>query len=152
LRAAAAALCVLLAATGARAADWCFDSISPPNPAPPNDPDILVVASDFKMPKKGKCKPISGFEVGFSNQTFPRPASGSACLDTAGTHLHVGIVIHSAKGPAPVETDSEIHFHMYVPYPALEGGQVYLRRDLPGLGVEREDGRVAKCALRVPIP
>lgn len=147
----AAAFLALFVASGSAAADWCFDSVSPDNPAPPEDPDILVVAGGFKLPKKGKCRPIVGFDVGYTNQVFPRPASGTACLDSAGTRLHVGIVIHATMVPGTT-TDSEIHFHMSLPYPALEGGDVYLRRDVPFLGLVREDGRVGKCALKVPIP
>jgi hypothetical protein len=147
-----AAAAVALSAHGAAARDWCFNSTSPENPAPPSNPDILVVAQGFKMPKKGRCSAITGFDVGYANQTFPRPATGTACLDSAGAHLHVGIQVMATKGPVPIATDSEIHVHMYVPYPALANGEIYIRRDVPPLSVERTDVLIGPCGFKVPIP
>ena len=152
LRALSAAAAILLAAQTAAAADWCFNSTSPPNPAPIDDPDILVVAKHFKLPKPGDCRPINGFDVGNSDQTFPRPATGTACLDSAGAKLHVGIVIHATSGPAPINTDTVVNVHMVLPYPALTGGEVYFRRDLPFNSGMRTDGLVGPCGSKFPIP
>lgn len=143
---------LLLHAAPAHAVDWCFNSTSPPNPAPTSDPDILVVAQRFKTPRKGQCQAIVGYDIGYSNSTFPRPASGTACVDSAGTRMHVGIVIHATKGPAPINTDAEIHVHMNLPYPALTGGEVYIRRDVPLLAQVRSDGLVGRCGFPIPIP
>jgi len=143
---------IALLTTGvAHAGDFCFNSTSPPNPAPPSDPDILVFAQKFRLPKKGKCAAIVGWDSGYFNGTFPRPASGTACLNSAGTRLHVGIMLHAVQIPS-VTTDAEIHVHMSLPYPALQGGDVYIRRDLPGLGAVRTDGVAGPCGFNAPIP
>lgn len=128
------------------AGDFCFNSTSPPNPAPSDNPDILVFAQNFRVPAKGKCKPIVGVDMGYFNQTFPRPASGTACLNSAGTRLHVGIMIHAVYVPS-ITTDSEIHVHMNLPYPALTGGDVYIRQDFPFLSRVRTDGVAGPCGF-----
>jgi hypothetical protein len=49
-------LTVALLVTGvAHAGDFCFNSTSPPNPAPPTNPDIVVVAQKLRLPRPGKC-------------------------------------------------------------------------------------------------
>jgi hypothetical protein len=151
-RTAIVAAFVLLSVGLAHGKDYCFNSTSPPNPAPHDDPDILVIAKRFTFPRPGDCRPIVGFDVGMTNQTFPRPASGSACLNSAGTKLHVGIMLHGAAGPPEIYTDSEIHVHMVVPYPALSGGAVYIRQDLPGISIQRSDAVVGPCGFSFPVP
>jgi hypothetical protein len=132
------------------AGDFCFNTSSPSHT--PDEPSLIVVAQKFKVPRPGKCAAIVGFEYASTNFTFPRPASGTACTNSAGALLHVGIMIHAAKGPPPVNTDSEIHLHMILDYPTLATGQVYIRRDLPLLSNERSNGFAGPCGLPVSIP
>jgi hypothetical protein len=131
---------------------FCFNSTSPPNPAPPEDPDILVVAQNFVKPAKGTCRAIVGYEGGTTTFTFPRPASGTACLNSAGTTMHVGIIIHAAAGPPPVGTNTAIHVHMKLPYPGLSGGDVYIRQDLRFFSQQRTDGVAGPCGFRMFVP
>jgi hypothetical protein len=145
------AVFVLFATSVSYAGDFCFNSTSPPNPASPDNPDILVLAQNFRVPAKGKCKAIVGWDTGYFNGTFPRPASGTACLNSAGTRLHVGIMLHAVRVPS-VTTDSEIHVHMNLPYPALQGGDVYIRQDLPFRSLLRNDGVAGPCGFNFPIP
>ncbi len=144
---------LLLFSCNASAGDFCFNSTSPPNPAPPTNPDILVIAQKFSVPGKGKCKAIVGWDAGYSNQTIPRPASGTACLNSAGTTLEVGIVIHLS---AVVPYGEEIFVQMRLPYPALINGLVYLRRtsrDAGGyLEQVRTDGVAGPCGFNFSIP
>lgn len=135
---------ILVTAGAAQAKDFCFNA--------PTTPYFIVVAQNFRVPRPGKCAAIVGFEYGSTNFTFPRPASGTACTDSAGTLLHVGIMIHAAWGPNPVNTDSEIHLHMKLVYPALSSGEVYVRRDLPFLSDTTTAGFAGPCGLPVSIP
>jgi hypothetical protein len=119
---------LVLPAPRVHAGEWCFNSTSIPNPAPPDDPDILIVAQKFKTPKKGKCQVIVGYDVGTYDQTFARPVSGTACLDSAGTLLHVGAIIHVSAGADPPYThDPQINLEMTIPFPALTGGRLHFR-------------------------
>lgn len=135
------------------AGDFCFNSTSPPNPAPPTNPDILVIAQKFSVPGKGKCKAIIGWDTGYSNQTIPRPASGTACLNSAGTRLDVGFVIHLHPH---VQMGEEIFVTMILPYPSLKDGQVLLHRSsqTPGwsLNLFRTDGVAGPCGFNFSIP
>ena len=146
VRSTALVLALVLVAGVAHAKDFCFNSSSP------SGLDFVVVAQRFRVPRPGNCAPIVGFEFGTTNFTFPRPASGTACTDSAGTRLHVGIMIHSAYGPPPISTDSEIHMHMNLPYPALTDGPTYIRRDLPLLAELRPDGFAGPCGFPITIP
>jgi hypothetical protein len=138
-------LAVLLAAGSAHAAgDFCFNTAT--------SPYYVVVAQRFKVPRPGKCAAIVGFEYGSTGFTFPRPVSGTACTDSAGTLLHVGIMIHAASGPSPVNTDSEIHVHMKLAYPGLATGDVYVRRDLPLLSLTGTAGFAGPCGIPITIP
>lgn len=137
------AAAVLLATTTAHARDFCFNSSSVA-------PAVLVVAKDFKLPRKGKCKPIVGWDAGSYGFAVPRPASGTACLNTAGDTLHVGVTIHATWSES--NADEPLQVHMRLPYPALTGGRVYLRQNLPVLISERYDGFAADCGYTIPIP
>lgn len=136
---------VVLAPGAAHAGDFCFNSGA-------LNPTFVVVAQKFRVPRPGKCAPIVGFEYGSTGFTFPRPASGTACVDSAGTLLHVGIMIHAAKGPSPVSTDSEIHMHMKLAYPGLASGEVYVRQDLPLLSLVGTGGFAGPCGVPTVIP
>lgn len=132
-----------VAASTAEARDFCFNSSSA-------TPSILVVAKDFKLPRKGKCKPIVGWDAGYYGFAFGRPASGTACLNTAGDALHVGVTIHATRTPG--NADEQLQVYMDLPYPALTGGTVYLRQNLPVLILNRSDGFAADCGYTIPIP
>jgi hypothetical protein len=149
---------VLLAASAAPAADWCFNSTSPPNPAAPDDPDILVVAQKFKLPKKGKCVPIVGWDSGFFNGAWGRPAMGTACLNSPATHLLVGIDLPAAGGPgtlpgmSPASHFPGLSVHFDLPYPALTGGAVIVRSSDDVVFELRADGVAGPCGLKLAIP
>lgn len=134
---------LLLATTTAHARDFCFNSSSVA-------PAILIVAKDFKVPRKGKCKPIVGWDAGYYGFAVPRMASGTACLTTAGDSLHVGVTIHATWSES--NADEQLQVHMRLPYPALTGGRVYLRQNLPVLFSERYDGFAGDCGYTLPIP
>src|SRR5262245_9586220 len=119
-------LAVLLS-TVAYGGDFCFNSTSPPNPAPPNNPDILVIAQNFKPPKKGKCKAVVGFEtasISSNPPTVPRPVTGTACLNFDGSILRVGFTLLEVYD-SRVNNSSAIHHTVQVAmelsYPALTG-------------------------------
>ena len=136
---------VLLLSTGSvHAKDFCFNSTSA-------SPAVLVVAPKFSMPKRGKCSAIVGWDAGYFGSAAARPASGTACLNTAGTNLHVGITIHATR-VYPLGADEQPPVHMIPPYPAPVGGAVYLRQDLPAMGQERTDGMAGPCGYTVTIP
>jgi hypothetical protein len=111
------AVVVLLSTGVASAGDFCFNSTSPPNPAPLDNPDILVIAQRFHLPSKGKCSAIVGWDTGLSNGVSPSPASGTACLNSAGTTLSVGVTIHT-EGPGGTEA---VNLKMSLEYPSLTG-------------------------------
>ena len=96
--------------------DFCFNSTSPPNPAPPNNPDVLIVAQNFKPPKKGKCKAVVGFEtasISSNPPTVPRPVTGTACLDAQGTILRAGFTLLEVYDSL-VNNSSAIHHTIHV--------------------------------------
>src|SRR5215813_9544187 len=87
---------VALLGSSAYARDFCFNSTSPPNPAPANNPDILVIAQNFKPPKKGKCRTVTGFETASISSDPPitiRPVTGTACLNAQGDLLRASFVL-----------------------------------------------------------
>ena len=140
------ALAVVLAtlpATSAHARDFCFNSSS-------FSPAILVVAKDFKTPRRGKCRPIVGWEAGFYGFAVTRPASGTACLNTAGDTLHVGVTVHATAGDFGFA--DELQVHMKLPYPALVDGSVFIRRNDPSLTAFRGDGTAGDCGYTITIP
>lgn len=137
------AIAALVVPAAAHARDYCFNSSSV-------TPAVLIVAKDFKVPRRGKCRPIVGWDAGYFVFADARPASGTACLNTAGDTLHVGVTIHatfSAYG-----TEEQLQVHMRLPYPALSGGKVYLRQNLPAMISERDDGSAGDCGYAVTIP
>lgn len=133
----------LLAPATAQARDFCFNSSV-------FAPVILVVAQNFKVPRRGKCKPIVGFDVGYFGFAAARPASGTACLNTAGDTLQVGITIHAVNDA--IDDDEEIQLHMRIPYPALTGGTTYLRQSDPYLLSLRGEGSAGDCGYTIAIP
>jgi hypothetical protein len=148
----AAAFALLLAFPAVtHAKDFCFVSTSPPNPAPPNNPDIVLVVRGFTPPSKGKCKPFVGFELGTTNQAHARPATGVACLTSDKSRLRVSFTIHTAifAGAPPTVADFA-RVGMDLPFPALSGGLVYFQNDSDT--AVREDGIAAPCAFSIPLP
>jgi len=127
----------------AHARDYCFNSSS-------FSPAILVVAKDFKLPRKGKCRPIVGWDAGYFGFAATRPASGTACLNTAGDTLHVGVTIHPTWND--LEVADELQVNMKLPYPALSEGSVYIKRASPSLSAFRGDGAAGDCGYTVTIP
>ena len=91
------ALQMLLCASYAHAKDFCFNSTT--RTANANSPDVLIVASGFGLPAKGKCKAVTGFEVASALAEDPfkiaRPVSGTVCRNSEGTQLLAGFTIHS---------------------------------------------------------
>ena len=132
-----------LPATAAHARDFCFNSSS-------FAPAILVVAKDFKTPRRGKCRPIVGWDAGFYAFAVTRPASGTACLNTAGDTLHVGVTIHATS--SDLGTDEELQVQMKLPYPALSAGEVFILRHNPYLAAVRGDGTAGDCGYTITIP
>jgi len=132
--------------------DFCFNSTSPPNPAPPNNPDVLIVAQNFKPPKKGKCKAVVGFEtasISSNPPTVPRPVTGTACLDAQGTILRAGFTLLEVYDSLVNNSSAihhTIHVAMEIPYPSLTGGfcQVLLEN---GDDLVRQDAFAAPCEL-----
>jgi hypothetical protein len=74
----------------------------------------------------------------------------TACLNTAGDTLHVGITIHATFSTFGAE--EQLQVHMRLPYPALSGGKVGLRRNLAPLISERDDGTAGDCGDTIAIP
>jgi hypothetical protein len=149
------AVVVLLSTGVASARDFCFNSTSPPDPAPVDNPNILIVAQKFHLPKKGKCTAIVGWDLGLLNGNGGLPASGTACLSSAGTFLQVGVLIHA---PGSNDTDpEEVHVSMhFFSYPDLTGGVVYMHRistvnTSHSLNFVRDDGFAGPCGT-IPIP
>src|SRR5262245_16481875 len=132
----ASLIALTLSASLAHPGDFCFNSTSPPNPAPPNNPDILVVAQNFKPPKKGKCRTVTGFEtasISSNPPTVPRPVTGTACLNFDGTLLRAAVTLLEVYD-SRVNNSSAIHHTVQVgmelSYPALTGWcQVLLPED-----------------------
>lgn len=139
----AVAIATLLPATTAHARDFCFNSSS-------FSPAILVVAKDFKTPRRGKCRPIVGWDAGFYGFAVTRPASGTACLNTAGDTLHVGVTIHATD--SDLGTDDDLQVHMKLPYPALSVGSVFIRQTTPYFASFRADGTAGDCGYTIAIP
>jgi hypothetical protein len=133
----------LLAAAPAQARDFCFNSSL-------YSPAILVVAKDFKLPRKGKCRPIVGWDAGFFGFAVARPASGTACLNSVGDKLHVGVTIHATADDLGIA--NELQVHMQLPYPALNAGTVFLQRVDPYLAEFRGDGFAGDCGYAITIP
>jgi hypothetical protein len=150
-----ATVAVLVASTGsARAGDFCFNSTSPPNPAPHWDPDVLVFAQKFRPPSKGKCREIVGWEGGTTVHADARPVTGMACLNSAGTRLKVGILVHGL-GSQFLPSDP-LHVRMDLPYPALTDGVVHMHRYSLNpsyeLDLTRFDGVAGPCFFGATIP
>lgn len=140
----------LLGSTG-HAKDLCFNSTSPPNPAPSTDPDILIVAQGLKVPGKGKCKAASGIEIGYFNQARHRLVSGTVCLNSAGTTLHASFLVHAtltSLGPF-FDSASPLHVTMTVPYPALTGGAIVIESSTAQ--IYRQDVIVGACGTTIPV-
>jgi hypothetical protein len=133
----------LALASSADARDFCFNSSS-------YEPVVLVVAKDFKLPRKGRCRPIVGWDAGFFGFAVARPASGTACLNTAGNVLHVGVTIHATA--SDLGTADELQVHMQLPYPSLTSGSVFIKRSDPYLAAFRGDGVAGDCGYTVTIP
>ena len=70
---------VLLLAGTVQAKDFCIDSLGSPS----DSPDFI--GENFKLPKKGKCKPFIG--VGLKVLFERNAISGSACASSDGTHV-----------------------------------------------------------------
>lgn len=133
----------LSVAAPAAARDYCFNASA-------FSPAILVVAKDFKLPRKGKCRPIVGWDAGYFGFAVTRPASGTACLNSAGNVLHVGVTIHATY--SDTEVADELQVNMKLPYPALTGGSVLVKRADPYLLALRGDGTAGDCGYTITIP
>lgn len=129
------ALLTLLCASHAHAKGLCFNSTS--RPATANSPDILIVATGFGLPAKGKCKAVTGFEVAsaFAEDPFKiaRPVRGTACRNSEGSQIFAGFVIHSTMvgmtsfGGCPIPVlPPPVHVSMTLPYPGLANGRVHV--------------------------
>ena len=136
-------LALFLFASAADARDYCFYSFV-------SSPQIVVVAQKFRPPGRGKCRAITGWEGGFYGFTFPRPVSGTACVDYAGTRMDVGITIHATYEPASGVNYSELQLYMTLPYPTLVGGTTYLRQDEPYLNGLHGAGEAGYCGYAMP--
>jgi len=141
----------MLSASLGHAKDYCFNSTSPPNPAPPDDPDILIVAQKFSLPGKGKCKSVTGFEVASINSGMPqviRPATGEVCLNRDGDLLRAAFYLHEVYNTR-VGTSGSIYrgiqVGMDIPYPALSGGSILFRLGDTDSGTVRTDVFVGPC-------
>jgi len=151
----------LLAGSAHAGGDFCLSSTSPPNPAPDTNPDIVIIAPGFKVPKAGKCRPIVGWEIGY-HETYPRTVAGTACLNSAETLLHVGATVHPTfRVGVPLLSQKAyeaIDVHMVLPYPALVDGNVVIHRAsffaTDSFRTIRGDGVAGPCFgnLKVPIP
>lgn len=152
-----AAAAVLLSGSIAQARDFCFNSTSPPNPAPLNNPDILVVAQQFSLPRRGKCKVVTGFEIASTASNPPqtsRPVSGTACLNADGNLLRASFTVHDIYNSA-VNTTGGIHrafsVSMDIPYPSLSGGYALFRLSDSDNGSIRQDVVAGPCGFPIPF-
>lgn len=152
MRRLALGMALALFSTVAHAGDFCFNSTSPPNPAPPTNPDVLVVAKRFKFPRKGSCSPVVGFETASISSDPPtvlRPVSGSVCLDAAGTLLRAGFTLHEVYDSA-VNNSSAVHpelkVGMDIPYPSLTNGFIQVRT-VTNDDLVRQDVLVGPCSI-----
>jgi hypothetical protein len=145
---------IAFSASLASAGDFCFNSTSPPNPAPPTNPDILVVAQNFKVPGKGKCKAVVGFEVASATNEVPphlqttRAVSGTACLSATGDLLRLGLTLHEVYDSRINNSSAvypELSIAMDIPYPSLTNGQVQFRQPTDAFGSVRQDVFAAPC-------
>jgi len=144
----------MLSASLAHAGDFCFNSTSPPNPAPPSNPDIRVVAQNFHPPGKGKCKAVVGFEVASATYPLPpnpqsvRAVSGTACLSGTGDLLRLGLTLHEVYDTRINNSAAvypELSIGMDIPYPSLTNGQVQFRLPAEAFGRVRQDVFAGPC-------
>ena len=128
-----AAVVGLLCAGTAHAADFCIDFAAQ-----------AIVLKGFKPPKPGKCKFIKG--AYFSIDTLIEPQFGTACTNTAGDKMRVGM----SYGYSSYSVVGTFEF----PYPSMTGGTFrYTQSAVPNTvlgGVQAASG--APCAAPVPIP
>jgi hypothetical protein len=151
----------LLAGTAHAGGDFCFTSLSS-NPGP-QSPNLAIVGQGFKIPKSGKCRPIVGWEAGYHELLYPRVVSGMACLDSAGTILHMGATVHPTFRPGVPILSQKPHealgVSMDLPYPALTDGIVVIHRaagfdPAESFRLIRDNGVAGPCFgnLKIPIP
>ena len=114
-----AVLLVTADASTVHASAKCLSSGTPPS----GIPKVLVVFPKFSTPTRGHCNELAGYE---GSSAFAFPASATACLNSAGTMIYIGLTVrtfaHGQGGPAAETTQQLLGFEL--PYPASTGGQV----------------------------
>ena len=108
----------------AHALNLCF------NPGTPSPYQTLAVAERFRMPHKGSCSSIAGFDL-------VRPGSlvaGTACLNSTGDTLRVAYHIYLSVLDFPNVTTDPHLVSMSLPYPSLQGGHGFVTVSLENTG------------------
>jgi len=106
------------------ALNLCFN----PGTDPPYQ--TLAVAEKFRMPHKGSCSPIAGFDL-------LRPGTlvtGTACLNSTGDTLRVAYQIFLSVLNFPTVTQDPHLVSMSLPYPSLQGGHGFVTVNLQNTG------------------
>jgi hypothetical protein len=98
---------VLVASTSAGAADFCVQTTG--------GDDFTLVAKDFTLPRKGRCKVWTGILTGFPS--LYTASTGTACTESDGSHLN--LTVHSGYAGFGIVAITHI---LQLPFPTLTGG------------------------------
>lgn len=133
---------VLVAPSGARALDMCFNTSIVGT-------QTIIVAKRYSRPSKGSCKPIHGFEGGSGN--LPRIVSGAACLNAAGDTLRVAYTVHPISvGLASQET---LWGQIDLDYPSLASGRATEQSQSQPGSIRASSGAIGgPCFVPAPLP
>jgi hypothetical protein len=102
---------LMLSVSAAFAGDLCLDNS---HGLTPTVEDPIIVARNFTLPKKNKCKMFAGLMAGEVG-VF----SGTAC--TSYDNHHVSIFITGALAPVPGETGGELSYRAYLEPATMTG-------------------------------
>ena len=106
----AGSLSVILTAglcSEAQAKDYCIDIGIGGTP--------ITVLQGFSLPAKGKCKSVNGY-TGTNETSRPNAFGGSACTDSAGTHVTIQL---TNQLPPPNAAGFLLVYEFSLPLPSL---------------------------------
>ena len=142
-------LSLTLAGTGA-AGDMCFDTGLFAQP-PGSKCGALIVAKKYKKPPAGGCRAVVGYEA---STAVPYPASGTVCLNAAGTRLIAAFTIPLSK-PTPDQPGlpwQSMQVGMDLSYPSLSSGDADILGTQLASGTFGCSSGFASAAPCVPAP
>jgi hypothetical protein len=115
---------------------------------------MFVIGQNLKVPKKGKCRAVTGFEtasISSNPPVVPRPVTGTTCLNAQDDLLRAGFVLQEVYD-SRLNNSGAVHHTvqvgMDIPYATLTGGSCQIL--LPnGDDLVRQDVFAGPC--QVPL-